>query len=158
MEARTAALTATQATVAEREAAHTSLQQHCKDLHVCHICSAAASCQDWGAFLCDETSRSRAPHNCEMLDMRNGRVDCSCRKLYTSCFMFPLLQVAAVSYAHLQDRLRVELEGTTKRSAEEVAELESRLEQAAQDLAASNAAAAAAAEKAATEMRDMQVS
>lgn len=34
LEARTAALTATQATVAEREAAHASLQQHCKELQV----------------------------------------------------------------------------------------------------------------------------
>ena len=34
IEARTAALTATQATVAEREAAHASLQQHCRDLQV----------------------------------------------------------------------------------------------------------------------------
>jgi hypothetical protein len=34
LEARTGALTATQATVAEREAAHASLQQHCRDLQV----------------------------------------------------------------------------------------------------------------------------
>ena len=34
IETRTAALSATQATVAEREAAHASLQQHCKDLQV----------------------------------------------------------------------------------------------------------------------------
>jgi septal ring factor EnvC (AmiA/AmiB activator) len=34
LEARTSALSATQATVAEREAAHASLQQHCKDLQV----------------------------------------------------------------------------------------------------------------------------
>jgi hypothetical protein len=37
LEARTAALTATQATVAEREAAHASLQQHCKDLQVSYM-------------------------------------------------------------------------------------------------------------------------
>lgn len=35
LEALTAALTETQATVAEREAAHAQLQQHCKELQVC---------------------------------------------------------------------------------------------------------------------------
>ena len=46
LEGRTAALTATQATVAEREAAHASLQQHCRDLQVSrarlHACCAVA--------------------------------------------------------------------------------------------------------------------
>lgn len=42
LEARTAALTATRATVAEREAAHASLQQHFKELQVSHKASFQA--------------------------------------------------------------------------------------------------------------------
>jgi len=55
-----------------------------------------------------------------------------------------------------QERLRVELEDATKRSAADVAELEAKLEQAGRDLAVAGDAAAAATEKAAAEVRDMK--
>lgn len=51
IEARTAALTATQATVAEREAAHASLQQHCRDLQVSGLLSCMEPAQ-WYELRC----------------------------------------------------------------------------------------------------------
>lgn len=60
------------------------------------------------------------------------------------------------SMSSRQERLRVELEDATKRSAADVAELEAKLEQAGRDLAVAGGAAAAATEKAAAEVRDMK--